>query len=81
MGRLTDGRVELQYLFYPLHPLHNVIICPVALPLVNVLHDNICIALKAKCGKKHTNNFPASPRHQAPIERFTNVQREAETYF
>lgn len=57
MAHLTDGRVELQYLFYPLHQMHNVIICPVALPLVNVLHDNICISLKAKCGKMYTITY------------------------
>lgn len=55
MGHLMDVTVELQYLFYPLHQMHNVIISPFSLPLIYVLHDNICISLKAKCCKKFTS--------------------------
>lgn len=42
MGHLIHVRVELQHLFYPLHQMHNVIICPFSLPLVYLFHDNIC---------------------------------------
>lgn len=41
-------------------------ICPISSPLIYVLHDNICISLKAKCCKRKNNlhhNIPASLCH------------------
>lgn len=46
-----DVSVELQYLFYPLHQMHNLwsFVPPPPSPFIYLLHDNICISLKAKC--------------------------------
>lgn len=50
MGHLMDVSIELQYLFYPLHQMHNVCdhLSPFPLPLTYVVLDKTCVSLKAE---------------------------------
>ena len=82
MGHLMDVSVELQYLFYPLHQMHNVwLFVPFPYPLKYVLHDKILHFIKSVAAftSSHTSLvvFPSINL----IFTDKPFRQEAETYF